>query len=272
MRSRPWLLAALIATAGSMTGCFLGFGDYKVAQGATGSGGAGGTGGASSASSVGGAGTSSSQGTGGGAGAGGGGSTCGPGSTAEMKDDFNDNMTSSQWNAYTNKPAHATVQEVGQAVRLDHDGTLDAAAAYYWQDTPRSLLGCAIFVELKQAPDPTALFTTYFRLVDDSNLQNRIELHLKQDRLYFRSIVNGVNSGIINLNFDPISHRWWRLRESKGHVYFDTAPDGKAWKTQASMPTPAVASAVRADLSVYADVDAAPGGTAIFDNLNISPP
>lgn len=255
-----------------MAGCFLGFGDYKVAQGTTGTGGAGGAGGASSASSVGGAGVSSSQGTGGGAGTGGGGSTCGPGSTAEMKDDFNDNMTSSQWNIYMNKPAHAMIQEVGQAVRIDHDGLLGAIASYYWQDTPRSLLGCEAFVELKQAPDPIAPLTTFFRLIDDQNLQNRIELRLTQDKLSFRSMVNGVDTGILDLTFDPTLHRWWRFRESKGHVYFDTAPDGKAWKAQGSMPTPAVAGAVRAHLSVHADVDATPGGTAIFDNLNISPP
>lgn len=34
--------------------------------------------------------------------------------------------------------------------------------------------------------------------------------------------------------FDPVEHRFWRIREQMGHIYWDTSPDGETWTNGAS--------------------------------------
>jgi hypothetical protein len=57
------------------------------------------------------------------------------------------------------------------------------------------------------------------------------------------------------VTYDPIQHRFWRLRERAGTTYFETSPDGAAFAVLHETPTPAFAAAV--SLSVGAGTNSA---------------
>jgi len=261
MRPRRVLLAALISTTGSAMGCFLGFGDYKVAEGTT------------SSSGVGGAVASTSSAGGGGGGGGGGGTNCGPGTTADFRDDFDDNMTGPQWSPFTSDAAHASVAETNMTVVAKTDGTNTTATGYSWQQGQRSLIGCEMFIEVKKVVSTVEPIAVVFLLAADGGSTDILEIQQFTSQIYFRHVVNNMDMNSTSITFDATLHRWWRMRESNGNVYFDTAPDGKNWTQQHSIQTPAfVSAALNASFGIGVLGIAPSGGVAIFDNLNAPPP
>ena len=49
-------------------------------------------------------------------------------------------------------------------------------------------------------------------------------------------VLGGVQTNIFNTTYNATSMAWWRIRESGGTVFFDTAPDGVTWTNQFSTP------------------------------------
>src|SRR6188472_3605072 len=75
------------------------------------------------------------------------GASCGPGSTFDFQDNFDDNMTGSQWT----KSAGAGIKviEMTREVQINSAGMVNSWGSYRWNDT-RSLLGCHVFIEVPQ--------------------------------------------------------------------------------------------------------------------------
>lgn len=76
------------------------------------------------------------------------------------------------------------------------------------------------------------------------------------------------------VTWNATTHRWLRIREAAGTVFFETAPDGLTWVNQysTSSSTPSW-SLTSVQVSLYAQRDttnASPGYTT-FDNFNLAP-
>jgi hypothetical protein len=71
--------------------------------------------------------------------------------------------------------------------------------------------------------------------------------------------------------YDPAAHRWWRIREEAGTIYFETSPDAAQWNTLLQTGSPPQLETVYVVLA--AQVGAAYGAPvrAEFDNLNLLP-
>jgi hypothetical protein len=74
--------------------------------------------------------------------------------------------------------------------------------------------------------------------------------------------------------YDPVTHRWWAMREQGGTFYWETSPNGAAWQTLGSWP---IGSMFPVD-GVYLEYGAGTEDTGVtpgeaqFDNLNGGPP
>ena len=78
---------------------------------------------------------------------------------------------------------------------------------------------------------------------------------------------------LVGVPYDPIAHRWLRLREQDGTLYFDARPTTGRWITLIALPAGSWLDApvsLRLEAGTYLSV-AAPG-EAHFDNLNLPPP
>ncbi|GAA0945971.1 hypothetical protein [Actinocorallia libanotica] len=74
--------------------------------------------------------------------------------------------------------------------------------------------------------------------------------------------------------YDPVAHRWWRIRASATQTFWDTSPDGVAWtnrRTVASPPWVAAENAGTNDVQLITHRDGGAAGYAEFDNVNHSP-
>jgi hypothetical protein len=74
------------------------------------------------------------------------------------------------------------------------------------------------------------------------------------------------------LSYSPTEHRWWRIRETGGTLYMETAPLGTVWTERLSAASPSYLSDVVVGLGVTgADVQPIVGYTEL-DNLNAPAP
>lgn len=75
----------------------------------------------------------------------------------------------------------------------------------------------------------------------------------------------------IGIPYDPVAHRWWRMRERAGTLYWEVSPDGYGWTVIDSAPMPTPLSQVQVVLAAGAQTPSPNPGVALFDNLNMPP-
>jgi hypothetical protein len=67
-----------------------------------------------------------------------------------------------------------------------------------------------------------------------------------------------------SLTWNAVTYKWWRIRESAGTIYWDTAPDGVTWTNQASVADTTVSAIGITALNAYIgaltwEVETSPG-------------
>jgi hypothetical protein len=83
---------------------------------------------------------------------------------------------------------------------------------------------------------------------------------------------SGTPVEVFETAYSPVQHRWWRMREQGGSVFFETSPDGLAWGTpHGSTSTPPNIGCVRPRLRLYVADTSQPAAETRFDNLNLTP-
>ncbi|HET7461176.1 MAG TPA: vanadium-dependent haloperoxidase [Longimicrobium sp.] len=80
---------------------------------------------------------------------------------------------------------------------------------------------------------------------------------------------SGVLTRLARQPYDPARHRWLRIREAQGIVYWETSPDGDAWEALAGRPTTVPLTNVRIDVGAGTWAAIPSPGVAIFDNVNV---
>lgn len=182
----------------------------------------------------------------------------------QLTDNFDDNSFDLQkfveWNA-------GDVSETSQTLRI----TSNLAAAYKGYDTTGifPLTGSFVSIELVHAITGLTDDGTFLQITLNST--NTITFYVYNDTLIAETQVASSYSTIASAAYNSTNHRWIRIRESGGTIYFDTSPDGYSdnWTNFASVANPFAITAVYA--SVFIGTDAANGSTdtAIIDNFNV---
>jgi hypothetical protein len=111
---------------------------------------------------------------------------------------------------------------------------------------------------------------TFFRITDGPRYLG-VNLVGAQLRLYAWDGSSGVS--VLEIPYDSVAHRYWRLREGSGVTHFDTSQNGGTWNTQVSVATENLPSLslVRVQLGAYSNESLQPPGTASFALLRGSP-
>jgi hypothetical protein len=192
---------------------------------------------------------------------------CAPGSVDLPKDDFEeDSLDGVLWFFYGDVVTNAVDPAGFVSVTPPSDaaawGGVYSVNAYQFKD-------CQISIEVTQALSSDSNAMSFFDVQLDWDLM-RIDFDLMQGHLLM-ALVDGVQTVVADVPYDPAVHRFWRLREEAGVTHFDTS-DGASWTTHGSVTTPSWV-----DAGLYVDFgagswDAGPApGSAHFDNVNIPP-
>jgi hypothetical protein len=93
-----------------------------------------------------------------------------------------------------------------------------------------------VTIEVAQVPDQAAM------LLDvDNGVVPWLRLNYDGGNL-----VAAIDSSFYTLvPYDPIAHRFWRIREQGGSVFFETSPDDAVYTTLYEVPTPSFVDVVR---------------------------
>lgn len=192
---------------------------------------------------------------------------CGPGSVAEIADDFDDGTKADVWAGYADPSA--TIAEVNQQVEMRIDGSIAAFAGYAWLGGPRSLLGCHVSVQVKQVGSNGGGVFTYFSVPSSEGTATGDIAFTHAGGTLTMGVNEGGASTSQSVPYDPVEHAWWRIREAGGTVHFEVSRDGLSWLPLVGVGTPAFATEVEVNVGMGAPEPAPGGGLAIIDNLNV---
>lgn len=131
-----------------------------------------------------------------------------------------------------------------------------------------ALAGSHAATEVKQVGTTPGLYTA-FSLRGRTGDDNLVAwAHEPTSGLLAVKSVGGRQTVLWSGSYNAANHRWWRIREDGGDVFWETSADGAAWTTRHSEPAPIAVDALT--LSFYAERRVSVGATqkVIFDNLN----
>ena len=128
------------------------------------------------------------------------------------------------------------------------------------------LTGSYFHVEVPQVL--TADGGTYTDLIVLRDDNNQLMMQVNSNTLHLVKIVGGVNSDVATVTYNATTHRWWRIRESGGTIYYDASTNGISWSNLASVANPFNIKSVYPKLDAYSASVASPG-VAYFDNFNV---
>ncbi len=144
---------------------------------------------------------------------------------------------------------------------------------YYALGTIQSfdLRGNAVVVEVPQTlNNGTSCETQMVVLINGTN---SALIFKGNASMIFRHRANGTNSDSGAVTYNATTHRWWRIRESGGTIFWDTSPDGITWTNRRSLASALNWSVVTIQVNAGTyDTSQATPGTAIFDNVNLPHP
>jgi hypothetical protein len=189
---------------------------------------------------------------------------------ATFQDDFNDNSfdTATRWDVIDTRP-------------FERNGRLECPAAagisYYGvrSKSTYDLTGSHFFVEIV-AP-PFSYTDAEFQIQVGPATGGGSETHYSwykagsNDHLQARKDVAGVFTKIgANITYNNTMHRFLRIRESGGTIFWDASPDGTTWANQRSTAAGGFAlTAVKVFLGSGNYAQLARRNTSIIDNANV---
>jgi hypothetical protein len=181
----------------------------------------------------------------------------------ELVDNFNDNATdTTKWAPF------GPVQEVNQRLEIRPGSNVANNFGGYTSLSTYDLRFNSAKVEVVQAlrGGGTELRATTGTTLDTGDtVQFSIE---NASYIYAYRRVGGVWTQLATGLYDPVAHRWLRLQESNGTMYYQVSPDGTQWTDFARVPTPFAVSAVRLIIAAGTYQATPSPGVAVFENFN----
>ncbi|HEX8245522.1 MAG TPA: hypothetical protein VF541_18565, partial [Longimicrobium sp.] len=176
-----------------------------------------------------------------------------------LMEDFNDNSPdTTRWWVF------GDAREVNRRLELwQASGAANSYAGYTAKGT-YDLTGSQIWVELVRAPR-----TGQARLRAYLSEGNELSIGLVDGVFRCEQQSGGAYLVFLTLPYDPQAHRWLRIRELNGTVYWETSPDAGAWTTLYSAPAPFALTAISPGIFTGTYQAAPSPGVVIFDNLNV---
>ncbi|HEU4885415.1 MAG TPA: hypothetical protein VFT45_24420 [Longimicrobium sp.] len=184
--------------------------------------------------------------------------------TYELVDNFNDNSTdTAKW------VAAGQIQEVNGRLEIRPLSGTAGSSGTYTSVTTWDFTESEVRVEL-----PRVLRTgyAYMSVQNTPPSGDYVTIGANYRSLFASTRVSGVLTQTF-IAYDPAVHRWLRMRERAGTVYFETSADGGTWDEISRTPTPAALNS--AIVALGAGAAAVSPGTAVLDNFNTpaaSPP
>jgi hypothetical protein len=160
------------------------------------------------------------------------------------------------------------VAAVGGTIRIDHTvgpqyNNLSAVTAY-------DLTGGAAYVKIVDFGN-VSLVSHNVGLSVRIDGNNWVAIGVDNNNLTVDKKVTGTQTNLLATPLDQTAHRWFRIRESGGTTFFDTAPDGMTWTNRHSVANVIAMTGLKPFLESGCWQTEASASYAVFDNFNTLP-
>jgi hypothetical protein len=145
--------------------------------------------------------------------------------------------------------------------RLPYTQTRGSAVAY-------DLTGSRFELEVLQTVRPVLGARTFLRAFITEDV-DEVGLLVENGVLHCGQTVAGTRTSLASEPYEPARHRWWRLRESAGTLWWETSGDGESWRVLFSRASPIALTAVKLSFGSARDRQFPSLGLAIFDSVNV---
>ncbi len=185
-----------------------------------------------------------------------------------LQDNFNDNsLDGDKWLSTTG--AGGTVSETNRRIQL----TMPAAStsstiAQIGSRRPFNLEASYVFVEIIETPNAATNVDAEFIVQRDSN--NWFRWVLEAGTLYAQRKKAGVQATLTSFAFNAVTHRWWRIRETSGIVYFETSSDRSTWTAQTTYTHGMALANMNVFIGAFCYQNETNPGNLYVDNFNIN--
>lgn len=162
----------------------------------------------------------------------------------------------SKW--FNTGSASASAGQLLLANLANYSGQINTVANY-------DLTSSSITIEAVALTQPE----TYFILAANANANgDNVRMQYVGGNLATLWAIGGTQQAGTSIPYDPVAHRWWRIRHNGTNVLTETSPDRNTWTIQGTF-TPTISLA---NLTVFIGAGGGTTGNAIFDNINVVPP
>jgi hypothetical protein len=183
-----------------------------------------------------------------------------------LTDNFDDNsLDTGKW-AET-ETGTATVTEQNQNQEYDLPAAADSGDYAEIVSVKYDLTSSYIFIEITEVPAAGTNADADFRAYIDTD--NWFRWVYEAGTIYAQRRKAAAQATIYSVAFNAVTHRWWRIRESGGDIYWDTSEDGITWTNRGTYTHGMTITSTKALLACYCyQNETDPGGWNI-DNFNI---
>lgn len=185
-------------------------------------------------------------------------------SVAMLADDFDDGVFGDQWSrSYGSSTSR--VEQGGMAVFPIEGQTWSAYASTYDYDLTAGSVTVRV-IDVGVGPDIYTFMGVRNQVAGDDPVARVIHY---EGEIYAETRIDGVSERYgPALTYDPDQHRYWRIREADGLLYWEVSPDGSTFTELASRTPWFDVTHVQADLGAGTDTVSPPATTARFDDVN----
>jgi len=189
------------------------------------------------------------------------------GGTSVLAEDFTSYDSQEPWNPSESGGASVDLDNGELVVHLP-DGSADSSDAYIETSRYFDLRDDAISVEMTNPGNTES--TTYAYLVVSLGGSDYIEITQYKGSLAFARTQQGTTTTLKSIPYDPVLHRYLRIREAEGVTYWETSSDGETFTSQASLSSALIfpLQLVRVVLGAGTDGGTTNPGEPRFDRLN----
>lgn len=161
---------------------------------------------------------------------------------SSLVDDFSGSAFGPQWNAWADP--HAAITMTTSSAVMTTDGTPNVWSGFNTIDLFQ-LTDSTIYMDATMVPQQSP-YVAWMQV----NVPNgdRLEIDLEGTTLYFYQHAGGTDVNSKTMSYDPVAHRYWRLRADATNVYIDTSPDAVTWTTRFSPAKQIDTTAVQLDV------------------------
>ncbi len=153
---------------------------------------------------------------------------------ASLRDDFTNNVIDPTWTTYPFLQGSATRSETGgQAVITLPSSTAGTHENGYYSAATYDITGDGAFVTVgTMVATGVAAYALWGFLIDASN---QIRWFQQSGTLKAQKIVAGITTDLFSVTWSSTTHKYLRIRESGGTIFFDTSTNGTSWTNRASI-------------------------------------